>query len=147
MAEHLSADTSVVSRLTKISEDSKAYQGILRDRRLAVSFQVRAELLGANFQGQQRQRVSDLLAATLVLPHAESTDVWYAPTVEKRKELKRAGQPGRDASDADAWVLSSAMGYGLPLLSHDMQQVHLGRACGLRVLTNLPALRDGNPRI
>lgn len=52
-----------------------------------------------------------------------------------------------DAQDADAWVISSALEHAAPLLSHDIQQVHLGRAVGLQVLTALDGLKDQNPNI
>ena len=147
MAEYVVADTSVISRLTKVSKDCTAYQQMLGARRLAVSFQTPPELLGAQFVPQRQKRVNDLLAVTLKLPHAESTDVWYARVAEKRKDLKRRGQAGRDASDADVWVISSALEHRLPLMSHDTQQVSLGRAAGLRVLTNLARLQDDNPKL
>jgi len=144
MAEYVVADTSVVSRLTKVSKDSRAYQEMLGERRLAVSFQTPAELLGGSFVAARQKRLNELLAVTLVLPHAESTDVSYARVAERRKELGRLQQPGAWASDADVWIISSAVEHRLPLMSHDVQQVHLGRAMGLRVLTNLPELRDDN---
>lgn len=145
MVDYCAADTSVVSRLTKVSENSVAYQAMLGERKLAVSFQVRAELLSAGYGPARMKRLNDLLAAMLVLPHAESTDVWYSRTVERRRELKKMGQPGGDASDADAWIISSSLEHGIPLLSHDGQQVNLGRAIGGHILTNLPDLRDSNP--
>ncbi len=147
MAEYVVADTTLISHLTKVSKHSQAYQEMLGDRRLATSFQTPPELLGGNFGPARQKRVDDLLAATLSLPHAESTDVWYARVAAKRKELKKRAQPGGDASDADVWIISSALEHRLPLMSHDSQQVLLGRAMGLRVLTNVDRLRDDNPQI
>ena len=43
------ADTTVISRLTKSSEHGKAYNDILGDERLAVSFQTVAELQAASW--------------------------------------------------------------------------------------------------
>lgn len=145
MVEYFAADTSVVSRLTKVSDQSVAYQAMLGERKLAVSFQVRAELLAAGYGAARMKRLEDLLSAMLALPHAESTDVWYSRIIERRRELKKIGQPGGDAGDADAWIISSSLEHGIPLLSHDIQQVHLGRAIGGRIITNLPTLRDSNP--
>ena len=45
------------------------------------------------------------------------------------------------------WIIASALEHDLPLLSHDRQQVALGRVAGLDVLTNLPGLRDHNPAL
>lgn len=145
MADYYAADTSVVSMLTRASEHLMAYQEMIGERKLAVSFQVRAELLSAGFGPNRRKRLDDLLAAMLVLPHAESTDVWYSRTIERRRELKKMGQPGCDAGEADAWIISSSLEHSIPLLSHDVQQVNLGRAIGARIITNLPTLRDSNP--
>ena len=145
-AEYVVADTTVVSHLTKTSPHSTAYDEILGERRLAVSFQTTAELKGAGFGRARQLRVDALLAATLRLPQSESTDVWYARVAEKRKDLRKLSQSGANASDADVWIISSALEYGLPLLSHDTQQVYLGRAAGLRVLTNLEGLREDNPQ-
>ena len=146
-AEYVVADTTVVSKLTKQSQHSRAYQEMLGERRLAVSFQTPAELLAASFGEARQQRVDELLAVTLKFPHAESTDVWYARVTERRKELKKLNQRGSDASDADVWIISSALEYRVPLLSHDIQQVCLGRALGLKVLTNLEDLRKDNPQV
>jgi predicted nucleic acid-binding protein len=145
MAEYIVADTSVVSHLTKVSKHCTAYQRLMGDSRLAVSFQTPAELLSAGFGAARRQRLEDLLKVILVLPHSEATDVCYARAVERRRELRKLQQPGADASDADAWIIGSALEHKLSLMSHDAQQVYLGRAMGLRVLTNLDGLREGNP--
>jgi predicted nucleic acid-binding protein len=144
MAEYIVADTSVVSRLTKVSTDCTAYQRLMGESRLAVSFQTPAELLSAGFGAARQQRLQDLLNMILVLPHSEATNVCYARVVERRRDLRRA-QQGADASDADAWIIGSALEHKLSLMSHDAQQVCLGRAMGLPVLTNLSDLRDGNP--
>ncbi len=141
------ADTTVVSHLTNVSEHSRAYNKMLGKRRLAVSFQTTAELLGAGFGRARQRRLRDLLAVTLRLPQGPSTDRWYARVVEKRAELIKRGELGRAASDADAWIISSALEYGLSLLSHDRNQVALGRAIDLAVVTNLPDLREENPEL
>jgi len=147
MAEYIVADTSVVSGLTKVSTDCTAYQRLMGESRLAVSSQTRAELLSFphSYGPARRQRLDDLLNVMLLLPHSEATNVWYARVMEKRSTLKRAQQPGGDVSDADVWIISSALEHRLALMSHDAQQVCLGRAMGLRVLTNLAGLREGNP--
>ncbi|MCH8066159.1 MAG: hypothetical protein IIC90_10085 [Chloroflexi bacterium] len=143
--EYLVADTGVISYLTKASEHSRAYNELIGERRLAVSFQTPAELAAARFGASRQQQVDDLIAAIVVLPHGEPTNVWYGRVVLRRKELKRGGRAGSDASDADVWIISSALEHSMALLSHDTQQVHLGRAIGLKVLTNLDGLKDDNP--
>jgi predicted nucleic acid-binding protein len=143
--EYVLADTSVISHLTKVSPQSKAYNDMIGDRWLAVSFQTRPELLAADFGEARRQRIEDLLAVSLKLPHSEATDVQYSKIIPMRKELKRIRRPGGDAGEGDMWIIASALEHGLPLISHDEGQVDLGRAMGVKVLTNLPDLRNTNP--
>lgn len=147
MAEYVVADTSVIYRLTKTSEDSRSYQDMLGTRRLAMSFRTGTELLSFPFGARRKQRLDDLRAAILLLPHSESTDVWFFRVNERRLELKKSNRPGADLSEADVWIISSALEYSLPLMSHDIQQVHLGRAMGLKVLTNLDGLKEDNPNL
>jgi predicted nucleic acid-binding protein len=147
MAEYASADTNVVSYLTKVSEQSASYQKLLGNRRIAISFQAHAELLGAGFGAKRQQRLNDLLAAILILPQSEATSIWYSRVAARRSELRKAKKDGAAASDADVWIISSALEHRLSLLSHDKQQVQLGRAIGLKVVTNLEGLRDDNPRL
>ena len=145
--EYFVADTTVMSYLTKASKHSAAYGLLIGERRLAVSFQTPPELRAAGFGPARQQRVDERLVVTLRLPQSEATGVWYARVVEKRKELRKRLRSGADASDADVWIVSSALEYGFPLLTHDTKQVHLGRAMGLKVLTNLDGLRDDNPEL
>jgi len=140
------ADTTVVSHLTKRSEHSDAYNAWRGDRWLAVNDQVLAELISANFTGSRKQRLEDLINACVKLPMSESTHVCYARVVAVRAELRTRQFEGRDAGDADVWVISSALEYGIPLFSHDRGQVQLARAAGLTVLTNIVELRAGNPQ-
>jgi predicted nucleic acid-binding protein len=147
MAKYLLADHSVVQRLTKASPESLAYQSMIGEHRLAISFQTEAEALSFPFEGARRKRLDDLLAAMLRLPHSEATSVWYSRVVGKRTNLRRSGLPGGNAQDADVWVISSALEHRLAVLSHDEAQVHLGRAMGLKVVTNLPGYRETNPKL
>jgi predicted nucleic acid-binding protein len=120
---------------------------MIGERWLAISFQTEAELQGFPFKEARRKRLDDLLAAALKLPHSEATSVWYSRVVQRRAELRRSGGSGGSAQDADAWIISSALEHNLAMLSHDQEQVHLGRAMGLKVLTNLPGLRETNPKL
>lgn len=112
-----------------------------------MSFRTGTELLSFPFGARRKQRLDDLRAAILLLPHSESTDVWFFRVNERRLELKKSNRPGADLSEADVWIISSALEYSLPLMSHDIQQVHLGRAMGLKVLTNLDGLKEDNPNL
>jgi len=103
--------------------------------------------MGFPFKGARRQRLEDLLAAVLKLPHSEATSVWYGRVIETRKNLRTSHRLGEGANEADVWVVASALEHQVPLLTHDEQQVCLGRAMGLKVLTNLPGLRENNPHL
>ncbi len=141
------ADTSVISRLTKSSEHAEAYNEILGDGRLAVSFQTIAELQAASWGSRRQQRVDDLLAVTLKLPNSEATGVWYSRAIKFRIDLKRRGRLGQDAGEGDMWIIASALEWRFPLLSHDEGQIGLGRAMGAKVLTDLPGFRNDNPAV
>jgi predicted nucleic acid-binding protein len=147
MAEYIVADTTVVSKLTKASVQSAAYQRLLGQRRIAVAFPTLAELLGAPFGEARMQRARELLAVVLKLRNSEATSVWFARIAERRRALRKSQQPGSDASDNDVWIIAASLEYGFPLLSHDDQQVQLGRSVGVKVLTNLDELKDDNPTI
>ena len=143
--QYVVADTSVFLHLSRRSPHTNAYQTLIGERRLAASFQTWPELNGAGYRGERQQRVNDLLTVTLQLPHSGATNEWYARVQERRRDLRKRQFSGSDASDADVWIISSALEHRLPLLSHDKQQVALGRAMGLKVLTDLEGLRDENP--
>lgn len=140
-------DTAILSYLSKASPQATGYQELIGERRLAVSFQTLPELDAAEFGPRRKQRVDDLLAVTLQLPHSEATNTWYARVAQRRQELRKSQREGGTASDADVWIISSALEHGLPLISHDRQQVQLGRAVGLRVATNLEGLKEDNPSL
>jgi predicted nucleic acid-binding protein len=145
--QHAVADTGVMGRFTKVSADSEAYSVMLGERRLAISFQTEAELLTFPLGEKRTKQLQALLAATLKLPHSLATSVKYAVVTAARTELRARHLAGEGTDDGDMWVLSSAMEYGLPVLSHDADLVCLGRHLDHAVLTNLPVLRDANPAI
>jgi hypothetical protein len=62
-----------------------------------------------------------------------------------RKELRSL--KGFNASDADIWIISSALEHRLPLITDDRSMVILARAMGVQVLTNQPDLKDDNPAL
>jgi predicted nucleic acid-binding protein len=147
LADFVSADTSVVALLSKPSAESRAYDAVIGSALIAISFQVLPELLSAQFSPARQARLEAYLDDVVVLPHSSAADARFAIASRKRGELRRKQNPGSDASDADVWIIASALEHSLPLLSHDRQQVELGRALGLEVWTNLPRLRDANPAI
>ena len=147
MADYILVDTSVVFRLTQISPDSRAYDAFLGDRRLAVNFQIVAEVRNwpPNLSANRKLRCEELLAACLNLPNSEATGVWYGRVAQQRERLRRLHDRGGGAGDADVWVISSALEHTLPMMSHDTAQVRLARSMGISAYTNLDGLRDENP--
>ncbi len=139
------ADSGVVSRLTSANPDSRAYLERIGDRRVAINFQVEAELRGCNFGSERMQRLNDLTASLIKLPQTEATITWYARVAKQRREFQRLNIPAGNPGDGDMWVISSALEHRLELLCHDGPAIELGRALGLRVFTCLPALTSGNP--
>lgn len=147
MADFVLTDTSVISRLTRQSPDAITYSSWLGTKRLAVNFQVQAELLAANFGPRRKQRLDDLLAVSLKLPMNESTHVMYARVQALRGELRKRRHEAAEIGEADLWVISSALEYEIPLFSHDRKQVQFARLASVVCLTNIHDLRDANPRL
>ena len=145
--DYVLADSGVVSRLTSVTEHAKAYQGWLGERRVAINFQTEAELRSWKYAEERMQRLLDLIGMLLKLPQSEATIVRYVEVADRRREFQRMNHAAGNAGDGDVWIISSALEYELVLFSHDGSVVHLGRAMGPQVFTNLPDLRGGNPRL
>jgi hypothetical protein len=75
MDEYIVSDTTVLSFLSKASTQRDAYSELLGERRIAISFQTRAELLSSAYQGRRKVALDALIAATLRLQHSEATDI------------------------------------------------------------------------
>ena len=144
--EFVLADSGVVSRLTSDSQDSHAYRAWTAGKRLAISFQTEAELLGCNFAADRMQRLNDLVASMLKLQPSGATIVWYARVAEKKRDLQKLNHLAGEAGEGDIWIIASALEHGLVFLSHDRAAVHLARSMNVQVFTNLPELRSGNPK-
>jgi predicted nucleic acid-binding protein len=116
---------------------------LLGDRRIAISFQVRAELGGypeSKGWGRPRQQnLALLLEECVVVPHTEASNTWYARVNEKRRELKNR------AGDGDVWIIAQALEHGVPLLCHDGDAVDLARAVGVDVMTMLADRQETLP--
>jgi predicted nucleic acid-binding protein len=137
--------TTIFAHLTKTSRHTARYRQLLDGKLILLSFQVHAELLCADYSPARTARLMILQSNALKSPHTELTSVYYADVARFRKALKRARQHGGDASDADVWIIASALEHHAPLVSHDIHQVELGRAAGLPVFTQLADLRVANP--
>jgi predicted nucleic acid-binding protein len=138
-------DTTVFAHLTKDGPHTARYRALLDGYVLGLSFQADAELMSADYAIGRQLKLQALAAMCVRIPHTDATSRRYADVSRIRRGLRRQRAAGSDASDADAWIISSAIEHGADLLSHDAQQVALARAMGLDVYTALPRLRAGNP--
>lgn len=86
------ADTNVIIYLTKSSPLSTQYDDLRGGRRIAISFQVRAELGGfAESKGwgsRRQQALAELIAACVQVPHSDAASTWYARVNEKQREMR-----------------------------------------------------------
>jgi predicted nucleic acid-binding protein len=133
--EYVMADSNVMIYLSAASLWAPGYDTLRAGRRIAISFQVRAELGGypetRGWGGRRQEALALLLEGCVELPHGASSNTWYARVNEKRRQMKNA------AGDADVWVVAQALEYGLPLMVHDGAAIELARAMGVEVLTLL----------
>jgi|CXWL01.1.fsa_nt_gi predicted nucleic acid-binding protein len=142
--DYLALDTSTIGHLTKQSDHTLAYERILVGRKAAMSFQADAELLSAGYAPSRDQRLSALRHGIVLLPHSQATSAWYARVIGVRKALRPRRSLGSGAGDADVWIIASAMEHGIPLVSHDRQQIALAQAAGHSVFTNIRDMRHVN---
>jgi predicted nucleic acid-binding protein len=149
LAEYVLADTSAVLRLTKVSADSRLYGEFLAQRRLATNFQIEAEVRNApaNVGLLRQQRCEELLAACLHLPNSEATGIWYGRVAQQRAALRKLNSLGQGAGDGDMWIVSSALEFGLPMMSHDAGQILLARSLLVPVFTALDGYKADNPSL
>lgn len=129
------ADTNVIIYLTKSSPLSTQYDDLRGGRRIAISFQVRAELGGfAESKGwgsRRQQALAELIAACVQVPHSDAASTWYARVNEKQREMRNTAGKG------DLWVIAQALEHDCPLMIHDKAAIELARAMGIEVLTVL----------
>ena len=141
LLEYVLLDTTTVGHLTKQGEHTHIYDGALEGRKAAISFQVDAELLSSGYGPSRQMRLDLLRAGLLYLPHSRATNRWYARVSNVRKALRRGRGGGRDAGDADMWIIATALEHGLALVAHDRHQILLAVETGVRVFTNIRDLR------
>lgn len=118
-------DTDVYSKVVLTTRDREPrvaqWRRLLLGRHILVAAQTEGELrFGALARGWGAERVDALeahLRRTPTLPVTRDVVLAFALV---RAGCKRAGQPLADKHHmGDAWVASTALAYGLPLLSGD----------------------------
>ncbi len=129
------ADTSVMSYFASDAGQSGAYRALLAGRTIALSFFVRTELDGRDWDEFRQARLDALYRECVPLQPGEATSGWYNAAHRLRREMRRS----RD-SDTDLWIVAHAAEYRVPYMSHDRGACEVARALGVEVLT---ALQDG----
>lgn len=134
-AEFVFVDTNVMAYFAGSSLWSAGYAALLDGRRIALSFQVRAELGGypesAGWGGRRQEALALLIEDCLQVPHSEASNTWYTRVTDMRRRLSNGAQ------DADAWIIAQALEHDAPLMTHDAQAAELAAAMGVEVLTLL----------
>jgi predicted nucleic acid-binding protein len=138
-------DTAILSYLTKSNSLGAAYDALIGNRKIAVSFQTIAELWSGTFSPSRQMQLDRLTDLATLLPHHEETSRCYARVARARAHLLPTRRPGRDSGDADMWIIASAIEHRLPLITHDKQMVALAREVECDVLTLLAGERRLNP--
>ena len=101
------ADTSVMSYFASDAGQSGAYRALLAGRTIALSFFVRTELDGRDWDEFRQARLDALYRECVPLQPGEATSGWYAAE------------------------------YRVPYMSHDRGACEVARALGVEVLTAL----------
>ncbi len=126
-------DTSVMSYFASETERGGEYRALLAGRTIALSFFVRTELEGGEWDERQRARLDALYRESVFLEHGEVTAGWYNVARRVRRQMRRSR--ASRASDTDVWIIAQAAEYGVPYMSHDRGACELARALGVEVLT------------
>ena len=109
-------DTSVLSYFASEAEQSGAYRALLVGRTIALSFFVRTELDGRNWDELRRARLDALYRECVPLPPVRRPRGWYNTAHRLRREMRKSG---------------------VPYMSHDRGACEVARALGIEVLTAL----------
>lgn len=124
-------DTCVVSYVMKGVELGKAYTKHIEGKLPAISFVTVGELYyGAELAGwreEQRQQLEDNIRKYVVLPYTKTISIAYGKIVAERKHA------GRPIGMNDAWIAACALGYEVPLLTHNSKD--FSGITGLTVIT------------
>jgi tRNA(fMet)-specific endonuclease VapC len=110
-------DTNVVSFLFKGDTRAAAYAPLLQGNRLAISFMTVAELFEwaavRNWGNHRLTRLEQALTLYLVIPvDVELCRVWGA--LRARQQAA-----GKTIAPQDAWIATTALRHGLPLVTHN----------------------------
>jgi predicted nucleic acid-binding protein len=121
---HAVIDTSIASQLYAGLALDPLYDGAIRDKTLAISFQTVEEMLfGAVNRGWGEPRRQSLEA--FLRRFSIVTGDWALADVSAKARSEAESQ-GRRLEAADAWIVATAIHVGLPLITDDKDQVISG---------------------
>ena len=126
-------DTNVASYMYGKKSEAALYEGAVRGRRVAVSFQTAAEMLsGADMRGWGAQRRSGLRefldGKMIVYPDRPMLEIW----AHLRAALRRKGVV---VDTADMWVAATALALDVTLVAHDAV---FRQIAGLKLVCHAP---------
>lgn len=125
-------DTSVFSYFAAQAPLGDTYRELLAGRTIALSFFVKTELDGRDWDELRRARLDALYQYCVYLEPTEATSNWYNAAHRRRREMRKSG-----VGDTDLWIIAHAAEYDVPYMSHDRGACELARALGVDVLTAL----------
>jgi len=107
-------DTNIISYLLNEHSFLELYEKYFFGTKICISFMTEAELLRGAYKKKwgtrKLENLKQFIARCKILQsNSKIADLWA--TI---KEL-----PGKNVSDGDAWVAATALGYDLPLVSHN----------------------------
>jgi len=130
-------DTSIASLLHPRKRESTLlawYQPKMADQTLILSFQTVAELWawGVDHRWTKKDlgRLDRFLGKFLIVPYSfELAKIWADVCTHCKRR-------GRRLESGDGWIIATAVQHGLPLVTHDRDQLGLG-VKGLEVVSAL----------
>jgi predicted nucleic acid-binding protein len=124
-------DTNIVSYLMRGGETADRYRPHLKGKLLAVSFVTIGELyFGAEKRGwgELKRRSLDMMLSSLVtVPYDIEVARCYGRIVAHRHRI------GRPITSNDAWIAACAVGYAIPLVTHNARDFE--GISGLEIVT------------
>jgi tRNA(fMet)-specific endonuclease VapC len=114
MTRKLVFDTNIISYLINGHSFAKLYEKYCFGAVICISFMTEAELLRGAYKGNWGTRKLENLRRFIARCHVLHSDSKVVDTWAQIKNI-----PGKNISDADAWIAATALVYDLPLVSHN----------------------------
>ena len=114
MTRELLFDTNVISYVINGHSFAKLYENYFFGTVICISFMTEAELLRGAYKKQWGARRLGNLKRFIERCRVLHSDPKMVDTWAQLKDI-----PGKNISDADAWIAATALVYNLPLVSHN----------------------------